>query len=175
MGVFSRGTTRISGSLSCGARDALEKEMATHSSVLAWRIPGTGEPGGLPFMGSHHSNPLSSANPSESGANNSTDTRGWLRGLNHSIPWRSGQRQPGGDRDAPVSSPYCFPPFTPGCCQPEQLPDTRVSIQSLVEVKDLLRIRSLLARQCLAELLAVFVLTVGGLIEGEERKEVGSS
>ena len=32
---------------------ALEKEMATHSSVLAWRIPGTAEPGGLPFMGSH--------------------------------------------------------------------------------------------------------------------------
>ena len=32
---------------------ALEEEMATHSSVLAWRIPGTGEPGGLPSMGSH--------------------------------------------------------------------------------------------------------------------------
>ena len=32
---------------------ALEKEMATHSSVLAWRIPGTGEPGGLPSTGSH--------------------------------------------------------------------------------------------------------------------------
>ena len=32
---------------------ALEKEMATHSSVLAWRIPGTGEPGGLPCIGSH--------------------------------------------------------------------------------------------------------------------------
>ena len=32
---------------------ALEKEMADHSSVLAWRIPGTGEPGGLPSMGSH--------------------------------------------------------------------------------------------------------------------------
>ena len=32
---------------------ALEKEMATHSSVLAWRVPGTGEPGGLPSMGSH--------------------------------------------------------------------------------------------------------------------------
>ena len=31
----------------------LEKEMATHSSVLAWRIPGTGEPGALPSMGSH--------------------------------------------------------------------------------------------------------------------------
>ena len=31
---------------------ALEKDMATHSSVLAWRIPGTGEPGGLPSMGS---------------------------------------------------------------------------------------------------------------------------
>ena len=34
-------------------KDPLEKEMATHSSVLAWRIPGTGEPGGLPSMGSH--------------------------------------------------------------------------------------------------------------------------
>ena len=32
---------------------ALEKEMATHSSVLAWRIPGTGEPGGLLCMGSY--------------------------------------------------------------------------------------------------------------------------
>ena len=32
---------------------ALEKEMATHSSVLAWRIPGTGEPGGMLSMGSH--------------------------------------------------------------------------------------------------------------------------
>ena len=32
---------------------ALEKEVATHSSVLAWRIPGTVEPGGLPSMGSH--------------------------------------------------------------------------------------------------------------------------
>ena len=32
---------------------ALEKEMATHSSILAWRIPGTGEPGGLLSMGSH--------------------------------------------------------------------------------------------------------------------------
>ena len=32
---------------------ALEKEMATHSSILAWRIPGTEEPVGLPSMGSH--------------------------------------------------------------------------------------------------------------------------
>ena len=32
---------------------ALEKEMATHSSILAWRIPGMGETGGLPSMGSH--------------------------------------------------------------------------------------------------------------------------
>ena len=38
---------------SLGWKDPLEKEMATHSSVLAWRIPGTGEPGGLPSMGSH--------------------------------------------------------------------------------------------------------------------------
>ena len=32
---------------------ALEKEMTTHSSVLVWRVPGTGEPGGLPSLGSH--------------------------------------------------------------------------------------------------------------------------
>ena len=32
---------------------ALEKEMATHSSILAWRIPGTAEPGGMPSVGSH--------------------------------------------------------------------------------------------------------------------------
>ena len=38
---------------SLGQEDPLEKEMATHSSVLAWRIPGTGEPGGLLSMGSH--------------------------------------------------------------------------------------------------------------------------
>ena len=36
-----------------GPEDPLEKEMVTQSSVLAWRIPGTGEAGGLPFMGSH--------------------------------------------------------------------------------------------------------------------------
>ena len=37
----------------CSTFFMLEKEMATHSSVLAWRIPGTGEPGGLPSVGSH--------------------------------------------------------------------------------------------------------------------------
>ena len=36
---------------SLGQEDPLEKETATHSSILAWRIPGTGEPGGLPSMG----------------------------------------------------------------------------------------------------------------------------
>ena len=44
--TLSMGQLYISGHL-------LEKEMATHSSVLAWRIPGTGEPDGLPSMGSH--------------------------------------------------------------------------------------------------------------------------
>ena len=38
---------------SLGWEDPLQKEMATHSSVLAWRIPGTGEPGGLPSLGLH--------------------------------------------------------------------------------------------------------------------------
>ena len=37
---------------------ALEKEMATHFSVLAWRIPGMGELGGLPSMGSHRVDPV---------------------------------------------------------------------------------------------------------------------
>ena len=40
---------------------ALEKEMATHSNVLAWRIPGMGEPCGLPFMGSNFSSSSSSS------------------------------------------------------------------------------------------------------------------
>ena len=38
---------------SLGWEDPLEKEMASHSRVLAWRIPATVEPGGLPSMGSH--------------------------------------------------------------------------------------------------------------------------
>ena len=38
---------------SLGQEHALEKKMATHSNILAWRIPGTGELGGLPSMGSH--------------------------------------------------------------------------------------------------------------------------
>ena len=38
---------------SLGGEDPLEEEMAAYSGILAWRIPGTGEPGGLPPMGSH--------------------------------------------------------------------------------------------------------------------------
>ena len=45
--------TRLSNSAFSFHFHALEKEMATHSSVLAWRIPGMGEPGRLPSMGSH--------------------------------------------------------------------------------------------------------------------------
>ena len=45
--------TRLSDSTFNFHFHALEKEMATHSSVLAWRIPGTGEPGGLLSVGSH--------------------------------------------------------------------------------------------------------------------------
>ena len=51
MGSLSR--TRLSDFLFTFHFHALEKEVATHSSVLAWRIPGMGEPGGLPSMGSH--------------------------------------------------------------------------------------------------------------------------
>ena len=49
----ARGRTRLSDFTFTFHFHALEKEMATHSSVLAWRIPGTGEPGKLPSMGSH--------------------------------------------------------------------------------------------------------------------------
>ena len=48
-----RSQTRLSDFTFTSHFHALEKEMATHSSVLAWRIPGAGEPGGLPSMGSH--------------------------------------------------------------------------------------------------------------------------
>ena len=47
------GRTRLSDFTLTFHFHALEKEMATHSSVLAWRIPGTRKPGGLPSMGSH--------------------------------------------------------------------------------------------------------------------------
>ena len=49
----AKSQTRLSDFIFTFHFPALEKEMATHSSVLAWRIPGTGEPGGLPSMGSH--------------------------------------------------------------------------------------------------------------------------
>ena len=49
----AEGQTRLSNFTFTFHFHALEKEMATHSSILAWRIPGTGEPVGLPSMGSH--------------------------------------------------------------------------------------------------------------------------
>ena len=49
----AKSRTRLSDFLFTLNFHALEKEMATHSSVLAWRIPGTEEPDGLPSMGSH--------------------------------------------------------------------------------------------------------------------------
>ena len=49
----AEGRTRLSNFTFTFHCPALEKEMATHSRVLAWRIPGTGEPGGLSSMGLH--------------------------------------------------------------------------------------------------------------------------
>ena len=49
----AEGRTRLSNFTFTFHFHALEKEMATHASVLAWRIPGMGEPGGLPSMGLH--------------------------------------------------------------------------------------------------------------------------
>ena len=50
---IAKNQTRLSDSSFTFYFHALEKEMATHSSVLAWRIPGMGETGRLPSMGSH--------------------------------------------------------------------------------------------------------------------------
>ena len=50
---LAKSWTRLSNFTLTDHFPALEKEMATRSSVLAWRIPGTGEPGGLPSLGSH--------------------------------------------------------------------------------------------------------------------------
>ena len=51
--LANAGEVRDAGSVSGSGRFPLEEGMATHSSILAWRIPGTKEPGGLPSMGSH--------------------------------------------------------------------------------------------------------------------------
>ena len=51
--VVAKSRTRLSDFTFIFPFHALDKEMATRSRVLAWRIPGTGEPGGLPSMGSH--------------------------------------------------------------------------------------------------------------------------
>ena len=67
---------------------ALEKEMATHSSVLAWRIPGTVEPGGLPSMGSHRvghdwSDLAAAAAPGDPCSRWSQETQAWRKLLAH--------------------------------------------------------------------------------------------
>ena len=49
----AEGRTRLSDFTFTFYFHALEKEMVTHSSILAWKIPGMEEPGGLPSMGSH--------------------------------------------------------------------------------------------------------------------------
>ena len=53
MGCCPRGHTESNTTEATACMHALEKEMTTHSSILAWRIPGTEEPGGLPSVGSH--------------------------------------------------------------------------------------------------------------------------
>ena len=53
----AEGRTRLSNLTFIFHFRSLEEEMATYSSVLAWRIPGAGEPGGLPSLGSHRVGP----------------------------------------------------------------------------------------------------------------------
>ena len=89
---------------------ALEKEMATHSSVLAWRIPRTAEPGGLPSTGSHrvrHWSDLAAAAASHSASK--------PRGAQHTWndTWR-GFRPPPSDLSFHLPPPQTFPPSSPG-------------------------------------------------------------
>ena len=55
---------------------ASEKEMATHSNILAWRIPGTGEPGGLPSMGHTESDTTEVTQQQQQQDNNQEDQYG---------------------------------------------------------------------------------------------------
>ena len=75
----AEGRTRLSDFTFTFHFHALEKEMATHSSVLAWRIPGTGDPGGLPSIGSHRVGhdwrDLAAATAAKAGGEG--DDRGW--------------------------------------------------------------------------------------------------
>ena len=72
---------------------ALEKEMATHSSVLTWRIPGTGEPGGLLSMGSHSRTRLkqlsssSSREKGEEGMATHSNILAWRMSMDREVWW----------------------------------------------------------------------------------------
>ena len=85
----ARNQTRLSDFTFTFHFQALEKEMATHSSILAWRIPGTGEPVGLPSLGSHRvghdwkrlSSSSSILNPEEKAMATHSSTLAWQ------IPW----------------------------------------------------------------------------------------
>ena len=77
---------------------ALDKEMATHSSVLAWRIPGTGEPGGLPSVGSHRVGHDWSDSAAAAGTLRSEECGAWGQQLLHArfvAPWHVASSFPG--------------------------------------------------------------------------------
>ena len=103
--------TRLSGFTFTFHFNALEKEMATHSSVLAWRIPGMAEPGGLPSMGSNRvrhdwsnlagcfCNLRSSPNPTVGPGHQVAKRSHFYR---HHVTWGSGGQTRG--REAPAQS-----------------------------------------------------------------------
>ena len=73
----AKGWTRLSDFTFTFHFHALEKEMATHSSVLDWRIPGTGEPGGLPSMGPTESDTTEATQQQQQQQLANYQTRGW--------------------------------------------------------------------------------------------------
>ena len=91
----AKSRTRLSDFTSTFCFLALEKEMAAHSGVLAWGIPGMGEPGGLPSMGSHRVGHYWSDLAAAGGASNKEPTCQFRRHKRHGfnpwvrkIPWR---------------------------------------------------------------------------------------
>ena len=66
---------------------ALQKEMATHSSVLAWRIPGTGEPGGLYIHGVESKTTLWASQEAQMVKNPPVVQETWVRSLGQEAPW----------------------------------------------------------------------------------------
>ena len=92
---------------------ALEKEMATHSSVLTWRIPGTGEPGGLPSMGSQSQTRLKRLSSSSSSQRRWALESAFQGGREENDQWVNRHQRKGGGKHFLLG--HAFVPFINDC------------------------------------------------------------